>query len=37
MPFMAMTVFVPSPARLAQEKDPDQRTDPHQGKDPGHD
>ena len=35
--FMAMAVFAPSSSRLAKEKDPDQRTDPHQGKGPGHD
>jgi hypothetical protein len=35
--FMAMVVFAPSPSRLAKEKDPDQHTDPHQGKGAGHD
>jgi hypothetical protein len=35
--FMAMVVFAPLPSRLAKEKDPDQHTDPHQGKGAGHD
>jgi len=35
--FMAMVVFTPPSSRLAKEKDPDQRTDPHQGKGTSHD
>jgi hypothetical protein len=34
---MAMVVFAPSSSRLAKEKDPDQRTDPHQDKGTDHD
>jgi len=32
--FMAMAVFAPSFSRFAKEKNPNQRADRHQGKDP---